>query len=229
MVKANSDLYDPSNPLARVIASSENDSDERFGAPDVKTMTTRIDRGDACRVDAIATVAGVSRATLLGQLILIGLDQVTTNLSSASVRKYSQQLAKEFEKEFPGAWQKLRLLVKMMNLSLNVRFKFMKRLKTSNWLINSLPTENDMLVLEGILINVFETPKGVTKDGKEYGGESKIQVMYENTLANGEKRTEMETLTVSDTSPYLGKKNAPVRVPVALNVYQGKAYLKATI
>ena len=58
-----------------------------------------------------------------------------------------------------------------------------------------------MLVLEGILINVFETPKGVTKDGKEYGGESKIQVMYENTLANGEKRTEMETLTVADTSP----------------------------
>ena len=228
MVKANSDLYDPSNPLARVIASIENDSDERFGAPDVKTMTTRIDRGDACRVDAIATVAGVSRATLLGQLILIGLDQVTTNLSSASVRKYSQQLAKEFEKEFPGAWQKLRLLVKMMNLSLNVRFKFMKRLKTSNWLINSLPTENDMLVLEGTLINVFETPKGVTKDGKEYGGESKIQVMYENKLANGEIRTEMETLTVADTSPYLNKKNSPVRVPVALNVYQGKAYLKAT-
>ena len=83
-----------------------------------------------------------------------------------------------------------------------------------------------MLVLEGILINVFETPKGVTKDGKEYGGESKIQVMYENTLANGEKRTEMETLTVADTSPYLNKKNSPVRVPVALNVYQGKAYLK---
>ena len=84
-----------------------------------------------------------------------------------------------------------------------------------------------MLVLEGILINVFETPKGVTRDGKEYGGESKIQVMYENTLANGEKRTEMETLTVVDTSPYMNKKNAAVRVPVALNVYQGKAYLKA--
>ena len=44
-----------------------------------------------------------------------------------------------------------------------------------------------MLVLEGILINVFETPKGVTKDGKEYGGESKIQVMYENTLAKRRK------------------------------------------
>ena len=175
MVKANSDLYDPSNPLARVIASIENDSDERFGAPDVKTMTTRIDRGDACRVDAIATVAGVSRATLLGQLILIGLDQVTTNLSSASVRKYSQQLAKEFEKEFPGAWQKLRLLVKMMNLSLNVRFKFMKRLKTSNWLIISLPTENDMLVLEGTLINVFETQKGSPRTAKSTAENQKFR------------------------------------------------------
>ena len=52
-------------------------------------------------------------------------------------------------------------------------------------------------------------------------------MMYENKLANGEIRTEMETLTVADTSPYLNKKNSPVRVPVALNVYQGKAYLKA--
>ena len=110
MSKSNPDLYDPSNPLARVIASIENDGDERFGTPDVKTMTTRIDRGDACRVDAIATVAGVSRATLLGQLILIGLDQVTTNLSSASVRKYGQQLAREYEKEFPEAWAKVEAL-----------------------------------------------------------------------------------------------------------------------
>ena len=56
-----------------------------------------------------------------------------------------------------------------------------------------------MLILEGILINVFETPKGLQRTAKEYGGESKIQVMYENKLANGEIRTEMETLT--DTSP----------------------------
>ena len=84
-----------------------------------------------------------------------------------------------------------------------------------------------MLILEGILINVFETPKGLQRTAKEYGGESKIQVMYENKLANGEIRTEMETLTVTDTSPYLDKIKSAVRVPVALNVYQGKAYLKA--
>ena len=49
--------------------------------------------------------------------------------------------------------------------------------------------------------------------------------MYENKLANGEIRTEMETLTVADTSPYLNKKNSPVRVPVALNV-SGKGVFK---
>ena len=57
-----------------------------------------------------------------------------------------------------------------------------------------------MLVLEGTLINVFETQKG-HQGRQKYGGESKIQVMYENKLANGEIRTEMETLTVADTSP----------------------------
>ena len=58
-----------------------------------------------------------------------------------------------------------------------------------------------MLVLEGILINVFETPKGVTKDGKSMAANQKFRSCTKNTLANGEKRTEMETLTVADTSP----------------------------
>ena len=58
-----------------------------------------------------------------------------------------------------------------------------------------------MLVLEGILINVFGNAQRCHQRRQNYGGESKIQVMYENTLANGEKRTEMETLTVADTSP----------------------------
>ena len=84
-----------------------------------------------------------------------------------------------------------------------------------------------MLVLEGTLINVFETQRG-HQGRQRVRRRIKIQVMYENKLANGEIRTEMETLTVADTSPYLNKKNSPVRVPVALNVYQGKAYLKAT-
>ena len=52
-------------------------------------------------------------------------------------------------------------------------------------------------------------------------------MMYENKLANGEIRTEMETLTVADTSLPQQEKLA-CAFPVALNVYQGKAYLKVT-
>ena len=68
--------------------------------------------------------------------------------------------------------------------------------------------------------------KRLQRTAKEYGGESKIQVMYENKLANGEIHFGDGTLTVTDTSPYLDKIKSAVRVPVALNVYQGKAYLK---
>ena len=39
-----------------------------------------------------------------------------------------------------------------------------------------------MFVLKGTLINVFQTPKGKTKDGEEYGGDSRIQVLHERTL-----------------------------------------------
>ena len=84
-----------------------------------------------------------------------------------------------------------------------------------------------MFVLEGTLINVFQTPKGKTKDGEEYGGDSRIQVLHENTLKNGEKRVDLVELTVSDTSPYKEKLNAPVSVPVAVSVWQGKLSVRA--
>ena len=105
-----SDLLDINNPLARLISDIEGDADERFGLPDLKTMTTRIERTEACRVDAIATLAGSSRANVLAQLILIGLDSVVASLSPDSVRKYGQSLIKEYEKEFPSAWAKVEAL-----------------------------------------------------------------------------------------------------------------------
>lgn len=104
------DLTDPNNPLAWLVSEIEGDTEERFGAPDLKTMTTRIERTEACRVDAIATLAGASRANVLSQLILIGLDSVIASLSPDSVRKYGQALIKEYEKEFPSAWAKVEAL-----------------------------------------------------------------------------------------------------------------------
>lgn len=86
-----------------------------------------------------------------------------------------------------------------------------------------------MFVLKGTLINVFETPKGKTKEGEDYGGEDRIQVLHENTLKNGEKRMDLVDLTVGDVAPYMDKLNAPISVPVAISVWQGKLSVKAVL
>lgn len=84
-----------------------------------------------------------------------------------------------------------------------------------------------MFVLEGKLINIFETPKGKTKEGEDYGGEDRIQIMHETTLKNGEKRVDLVDLTVEDVAPYREKLNVLVRVPVSISVWQGKLSVKA--
>lgn len=84
-----------------------------------------------------------------------------------------------------------------------------------------------MFVLTGTLINIFETPKGKTKEGEDYGGDSRLQILHENTLRNGEKRADLVELTVADTSPYADKLNASVSVPVAISVWQGKLSVRA--
>lgn len=84
-----------------------------------------------------------------------------------------------------------------------------------------------MFILSGKLINIFETPKGKTKDGEDYGGDFKLQVLHENTLRNGEKRVDLVELAVGDTSPYKDKLNATVSVPVAISVWQGKLNVRA--
>lgn len=79
-----------------------------------------------------------------------------------------------------------------------------------------------MLTLHGTLINVYESPKGVTKEGKDYGGQNRIQVMAENVLQNGEKKVELVDLTVDDVTNYKSQISKPVRVPVGVYVSAGK-------
>lgn len=86
-----------------------------------------------------------------------------------------------------------------------------------------------MFMLSGKLINIFETPKGKTKEGEEYGGDFKLQILHENTLRNGEKRADLVELAVSDTTPYRDKLNATVSVPVAVPVWQGRLSVKAAL
>ena len=83
-----------------------------------------------------------------------------------------------------------------------------------------------MYWLEGQLLNVFETPKGVTKEGEKYGGDNKIQVLHENTLKNGAKRSDLVELTVEDVSPYIDKIGHDISVPVSISVWNGKLSVK---
>lgn len=60
-----------------------------------------------------------------------------------------------------------------------------------------------MLSLSGLVINVFESPKGVSKrTGEEYGGQDKVQIIGDLPLPNGEIRKEMITLTAHDAKPF---------------------------
>ena len=43
-----------------------------------------------------------------------------------------------------------------------------------------------MLLMTGQLLNVFRTPVGINKEGKEFGGKEKIQILGSETLQNGE-------------------------------------------
>lgn len=72
-----------------------------------------------------------------------------------------------------------------------------------------------MLSLTGQLINTFESPKG-EKEGKEYGGQDKIQILGEVILQNGESRNELLTLTTHDKHLFDSMTGKNLRVPVSV-------------
>lgn len=72
-----------------------------------------------------------------------------------------------------------------------------------------------MFLLTGTIINVFESPKGVSKKtGEEYGGQDKVQIMGEVPLPNDEVRMDMLTLTIHDSEPLKKLIGKPVSLPV---------------
>jgi len=70
-----------------------------------------------------------------------------------------------------------------------------------------------MITLNGQLINTFTAPKGTNKDGEEYGGQDKIQLLAKMELPNGEHRMEMLTLTAPNVEPFKAHLNKLIRVP----------------
>ena len=65
-----------------------------------------------------------------------------------------------------------------------------------------------MLQMTGQLLNVFRTVQGVNKEGKEFGGKEKIQILGSETLQNGETQNKLIDLSCNDVSAfdrYLGQ------------------------
>lgn len=81
----------------------------------------------------------------------------------------------------------------------------------------------NMLMLQGTLINVYESPKGISKEtGEAFGGQHRIQITGDNMLKNGSKRVELVDLIVDDITPYRDAIGKPVSVPVGVYVHSGK-------
>ena len=72
-----------------------------------------------------------------------------------------------------------------------------------------------MLTLNGIVLNVFDTPASTDKKtGEIRPASTRVQIQAENTLENGQKRFEMVTLKVQDGETFKKLTGKAVRVPV---------------
>lgn len=72
-----------------------------------------------------------------------------------------------------------------------------------------------MLTLNGQIINVFDmAPYTDKKTGEISPAKTKVQIMAENVLQNGQNRMELVTLTVDTPDAYKALVGRSVRVPV---------------
>lgn len=79
-----------------------------------------------------------------------------------------------------------------------------------------------MLTLNGVVLNVFDSPSSVDrKTGEVRPASVRVQIQAENTLENGQKRFEMLTLKVVDGDMYRKLQGKPVSVPVGAFVAGG--------
>jgi len=80
---------------------------------------------------------------------------------------------------------------------------------------------NPMFRLTGKVVNVYVSPKGVNKDGEEYGGQDKVQIMGEIPLPNGEFKMELVDLKTDQGQALKSAQGKTVTCPVAFYVARG--------
>ena len=74
-----------------------------------------------------------------------------------------------------------------------------------------------MFTLNGVVLHVFETPKGVNKKtGEEYESQDKVQILGDVPLLNGQTRKDMITITTHDIDNLKTMLGKAVRLPVGM-------------
>lgn len=73
-----------------------------------------------------------------------------------------------------------------------------------------------MISMNGQLLNTFVSPKGQNKQGEEYGGQDKIQLLGDVALPNGDSKKEMFTLTAHDLADFEGLQGKHITVPIGI-------------
>jgi len=73
-----------------------------------------------------------------------------------------------------------------------------------------------MLILQGQVANVLETPRGTNKEGQEYGGYHQVQLLCQEDLRNGEQRLALFTLRTDEPHLFRDLKGRQVQVPVGV-------------
>ena len=72
-----------------------------------------------------------------------------------------------------------------------------------------------MFTLNGQVIHVYVSPKGVNKSGEEYGGQDKVQILGDLPLPDGQTRKEMVTLTTNQGNELQQCLGSHISAPIA--------------
>ena len=75
---------------------------------------------------------------------------------------------------------------------------------------------NPMFQLSGKVVNVYVSPKGVSKKtGEEYGGQDKVQIMGQIPLSDGQFKLELIDLSTDQGDVLTKMEGRDVKCPVA--------------
>lgn len=73
-----------------------------------------------------------------------------------------------------------------------------------------------MFTMSGQVINVYVTPKGISKKTQEeYGGDDKVQIMGDIPLDNGQSRKELVEIRTTEPETFQKLLGKPVSLPIS--------------